>query len=290
MKKIFILFSFMLSLNSFAQKDSNIYDFFGGKIFNNKAVFYRLVFQINNDEISGYMYTDEQGSNETKSIIKGKFNSKTKSIIFTEDRKLFSKSNKKTESLCYLKGVISLDLTPKLSVLKGSFFEETDFGLKCQNGEINLRSPDAYAKFKLQLEEKKKEIVVKKENKPKELHIPTFESNKKTIIKDDEEIVIFWSSEKIVLSIWDDMKEDGDRITISFNDEKILDNFTLKNKKKEIELKVLNPENKLVFTANNTGYLADNTARVDLFDNKLKHQIITKLQVNKSVTVIIKKQ
>ena len=67
-------------------------------------------------------------------------------------------------------------------------------------------------------------------------------------------------------------------------------NFELKNKHKEIELELTQKENMLVFTANNTGYLANNTARVDLFDDKIKHQIITELQLNKSVNVIIKKQ
>ncbi len=86
------------------------------------------------------------------------------------------------------------------------------------------------------------------------------------------------------------MKEDGDKISITHNNEKILDHFELKNKKKEIELALTNKESKLIITANNTGYLANNTARIDLFDNQLKYQIITQLELNKSVTIIIKKQ
>ncbi len=294
MKNIFLFIAFALFFTfGFSQKDPNIYDFFGGKSFGNKTVFFRLVFQIDHTNISGYMYTDEQGSGETKSIIKGQINLKTKRISFNETRKLLSKKNYGFEALCFMTGNIQLELNPKISKLQGVFFEETVERKKCQNGTISLISPDAYIKLKEQIEKDNKKVIVEK---PKELMkeqkvlIPTFDSDKKTTIKDDEEIVIYWTSDKINLSIWDDMKEDGDRITIEFNDEVVLDNFELKNKHKEIELKLTKKENILVFTANNTGYLANNTARVDLFDDHLKHQIITELQLNKSVIVIIKKQ
>jgi hypothetical protein len=289
---LFIAFFFIYAI-IFSQKDPNIYDFFGGKSFGNKTVFFRLVFQIDHTNISGYMYTDEQGSGETKSIIKGQINPKTKRILFNETRKLLSKNNYGFDALCFMTGSIQLELNPSISKLKGTFFEQTAGKKKCLNGIIDLISLDAYIKLKKEIEKNNKEVVVKK---PKELIkeqkvlIPTFNSDKKTTIKDDEEIVIYWVSDKINLSIWDDMKEDGDRITIKFNDEVVLDNFELKNKHKEIELELTEKENRLVFTANNTGYLANNTARVDLFDDHLKHQIITELQLNKSVIVIIKKQ
>ena len=296
MKKI-ILFSILIfSLSSFSQKDPNVYDFFGGKSFGNETVFFRLVFQIEAENISGYMYTDEQGDGETKSVITGKINKKTNRIFFTETRKLLSKTNTGFNALCYVNGNITLDLSPKFSKLKGSYIEQTAAGKKCQNGTISLISPDAY--FKLKKQEEIAKAIAKKNKVTKEkivvqntkVVVPTFSSDKKTTIKDDEEVVIYWISDKIKLSIWDDQKEDGDEISIRFNDEEILDHYFLRNKKKEIELDLVDGENKLIFTADSTGFISNNTARVDLFDAELKHQIITQLQLNKSVTVIIKKQ
>ena len=276
---------------SFSQKNPNNYDFFGGKSFGNETVFFRLVFQIDDTIIFGYIYTDEQGSRETKSIIKGKINPKTKRISFTETRKLLSKNNYSLDSLCYMTGNIQLKLNPKISKLKGAFTEQTTEKIKCQNGTINLISPDAYIKLKKDLEKKPIAIVKSKDSIiAQKILIPSFNSDKKTTIKNDEEIVIYWASNKINLSIWDDMKEDGDKITIQLNDEIVLYNYELKNKHKEIELVLTKKENLLVFTANNNGYLANNTARIDLFDNEVKHQIITQLQLNKSVNIIIKKQ
>jgi len=288
MKKILFFIAIITSLNSFSQKDPNIYDFFGGKSFGNETKFFRLIFQIENGKVTGYMFTDEQGSSETKSIINGVFNPKTKQIFFTETKKLISKSNFSFEQMCYLSGNISLDLNKNISKLKGSFIESTSTNKLCRKGTINLISPDAFIKLKKEIV-KTESIKPKTIIKDKKVIVPTFDTDKKTVIKDDEEVVIYWTSEKINISIWDDMKEDGDKITIKFNEEIILDNYELKNKHKDIEIELTEKENSLTFTADNTGSLANNTARVDLFDNDIKHQIITQLQLNKSVTVIIKK-
>jgi len=290
MKKILLFILIIYSTNLFSQEDPNIYDFFGGKAFGNKTVFFRLVFQINNGNINGYMYTDEQGKSETKSIIKGRFNSKTKRISFTETRKLLSRATNNFDPLCYLQGNITLELNPNISKLKGLFIEQTAAKQKCKNGTINLISPDAFIKLKKQVKKEKNTISKPVEivTQTKKTITPTFDSDKKTTIKDDDEIIIYWESDTIKLSIWDDMKEDGDKISIKFNDEIVLDNYELKNKKEEIELELEEKENILIFTANNTGLLANNTARIDLLDNKIKHEIITELQLNKSVKIIIK--
>lgn len=286
MKNLLLLLFILSSISSFSQKDPNIYDFFGGKTFGNKTVFFRLVFQIENGDIFGYIYTDEQGDKETKSIIKGSFNYKTKRISFIETRKLLSRVSDNINPLCYLQGNVLLDLNPQISTLKGSFIEKTANNQKCLSGTISLISLDVYKNLINELEKEPifKEVV----NNQIKIN-SLFESDKKTIIKDDEEIIIYWESDKIKLSIWDDMKEDGDEISIKFNDKLVLDNYELKNKKEEIELELIDGKNILTFTANSTGRIANNTTRIDLFDNELKHQIITELQLNKSVKVIIKK-
>lgn len=294
MKKKFLFVFFILFIKVFSQKDSNIYDFFGGKSFDNKTVFFRLVFQINNNKVNGYMYTDEQGSSETKSLIEGTFNSKTKKIFFNETRKLLSKKKQNLNDLCYLKGTVSLDLKPKISKLKGVFLEQNNLSKICSNGKINLISADAFEKLEQQLNTKKSskiKIITKKDTlKTKTIVIPNFNSDKKTTIKDDDELVIYWKSNNLKIELWDAMKEDGDKISVTLNDDLILDNYELKNKHKKLEIELKKEENTLTFIANNTGYIANNTARVDLFDNQLKHQIITQLQLNKSVNVIIKKE
>ncbi len=197
MKKILLLVTFIFSLNSFSQKDPNVYDFFGGKSFGYDSVFFRLVFQIDNDIVSGYMYTDEQGNGETKSIIKGKINKKTKQIIFSETRKLLSKAKNNSDDLCYVTGHMLLELNPKISKLKGSFIENTDYNQKCRNGKISLISPDAFIKLNKYLNTKQitkvKPVIKKETKKHSKIIIPNFEVDKKTTIKDNEELTIYWT-------------------------------------------------------------------------------------------------
>lgn len=285
--KVFVFLFLLNSVFMYSQKDSNVYDFFGGKRIGNKTVFYRLLFQIDNGKVTGYAFTDEQGTQETKSLINGVFISKTKTIIFSETKKLLTKSRQTFNELCYLQGTVSFDLKPSISRIKGVFTEETINGKKCTQGKIEIISPDSYNKLKktIALEEK----LLTKPKKVTEIKetLPTFTSDEKITIKGDEEVTIFWNSDKFVLDIWDDAKEDNDQITIEFNDEVILKKHTLMNKKESLTFDLIKGENKIIFTANNTGYLANNTARVDLFDDNIKHQIVTKLKLNKSVTVYL---
>lgn len=273
-----------------SQSKNTTYDFFGGKIAKNKTVFYRLLFQIDNGEVSGYAFTDEQGTLETKSIIHGTFNAKNNQIIFSETNKLITKSKQSANERCYLSGTITIELNKNISKINGTFTEFTNSGQKCQNGKIKILSLDSSLKLKEKIEKEKlivKKIKVSKKIKANEPILPNFTSEEKITIKDDEEVSIFWNSDTFKLDIWDDAKEDNDKITVQFNDEVILDNHTLKNKKESIELTLNKGENKIIFTANNTGLIANNTARVDLFDDNMKHQIVTQLKLNKSVTVYL---
>ncbi len=291
MKKTFLIFFILCISSTFAQKDPNVYDFFGGKTFGNQATFYRLLFQINNGKITGYAFTGDQRSYETKSIINGTFNPKTKTIVFSETKKLVTKSRKRLNEMCFLSGIISMKISPNISEIKGSFIEETLKGNKCSKGEINIISLDAFNNLQetIKLE---KELLAENKPETKKIEVlPTFNTDEKITIKDDEEITIFWNSDKFILDIWDDAIEDDDQITIQFNDEIILEDFILKNKKETLEFDLEKDiENKITFTATNTGFIANNTARVDLFDAAIKHQIITELKLNKSVTVYIVKQ
>ena len=279
---------------TFSQKDPNVYDFFGGKSYKNTTLFFRLVFEINDDKIAGYIFTDEQGNESEKSIIEGTFNSKTKRIIFTETRKLITRAKQDFEELCYLNGSLLLELNPKISKIKGTFVELNALGKQCNKGKISIISPDSYFRLKKKIEtiedvaKVEKPIIKKQQDAVKKpLIIPSFETDKKITIKDGDEITVYWNSDTFKLEIWDDAKVDDDKVTIKFNEKVVLDKFSIKKKKKVLNLPLKEGDNKIIITANNIGRIGLNTARVDLFDELIKHEIITKLELNKSVVVNI---
>lgn len=279
-----------------AQNQEHVYDFFGGKSFDNETIFYRLQFEIKQGKVSGYAYIDEQGVKETKSLINGFYNAKTNTLSFAETQKIITKSKKVTKDYCFLHGNLKIELKSKMSKINGDFIEATISGKECSRGKIELISPDPFGKFseaiKIEQENQKDQTELIVEDKPETIqpNLPTFSSEEKMTIKDDEEVTIFWNSDQFIIDIWDDAKEDDDEITVVFNDEKILNKYILKNKKRSLTFNLSEGENKIVFTANSTGLIANNTARVDLFDDSIKHQIITKLKLNKSVSVYLKRK
>lgn len=273
MKRLFTLILLCLSISSFGQKDNNKYDFFGGKKYKNKSgdiSFFRIAFQIkDNDSIAGFMYTGNQLFNEKKSSIVGFLDKKTKYLYISETKK-----HQVSSGSCYIKGRLIVKLEPKENLLLGAFNEVTKSGNECTKGTFFLISPDSYIRLK--------RILDKYDEEHREV-------NRLTITERDK-LTLKWKSDTIKLVIWDDQQEDDDRISILHNDDVILNNYGLKNKKKVIEVPFKGNECTIEFFANSTGLVLNNTASVDLYDDAIKHQIITELDLNKSVIVTFKKQ
>ncbi|MEE9348949.1 MAG: hypothetical protein V3U80_02785 [Flavobacteriaceae bacterium] len=303
MKNTLTFILILFTVCTFSQKDPNVYDFFGGKSYDNTTLFFRLVFEINDGKIAGYIFTDEQGSNAEKSIIEGTFNYKTNRISFKETRKLITKASQGFDEMCYVNGNLLLELDPKVSKIKGSFIELNAIEQACRKGEISIISVDSYFRLKDKIKEET-DILVKEEPVLEEkaiavtlndaqkdkIIIPSFETDKKTVIKQGDDITILWNSDTFKMILWDEEKEDGDKITIEFNEEILLDKYYLKNKKKTINIALEDGENTITFTANTIGRIGSNTARIDLFDDEIKHQIISKLELNESVVVNLQRK
>jgi hypothetical protein len=98
-----------------------------------------------------------------------------------------------------------------------------------------------------------------------------------------------WSvkQESITLQIWDNNKEDGDIISLKFNDTWILTNFQLKKEKYTIPIKLTQKENQLLLFAENLGSIPPNTAAVSIDDNDLIRTFILNSDMSKSETVKI---
>ena len=92
---------------------------------------------------------------------------------------------------------------------------------------------------------------------------------------------------KIVLQVWDNNKEDGDIISLKFNDKWILTDFLLKKEKHTIPLTLNKKENQLLLFAENLGSITPNTAAVSIDDNVLVRTFILNSDMNKSETIKI---
>ena len=92
---------------------------------------------------------------------------------------------------------------------------------------------------------------------------------------------------KVVLQVWDNNKEDGDIISLKFNDKWILTNFLLKKEKHTIPITLNKKENQLLLFAENLGSIIPNTAAISIDDNILVRTFILNSDMSKSETVKI---
>ncbi len=94
-------------------------------------------------------------------------------------------------------------------------------------------------------------------------------------------------NENITLQVWDNNKQDGDIISLKFNDTWVLSHFLLKKDKYTIHLKLKEKDNRLLLFAENLGSIPPNTAAVSIDDNEYIRTFILNSDLTKSETVKI---
>jgi hypothetical protein len=124
-----------------------------------------------------------------------------------------------------------------------------------------------------------KQIVEDIQNKPVEIE--------KRDLKDGRVIVI--PKEKITIIVSESAKEDGDTISLIFNDVMVLSAHLLTKKEHKIIITYdPNTENKLVLYAHNVGSIPPNTAKIQIKSGSKKQIIILKSNLNESDVIYFK--
>lgn len=277
-----ILLLLIICSNLSAQKINNI-NYSGLITLSNKTF---LPFEIELKEqlgvVNGFSLTGKGTKNETKSDISGTYNKNEKLYILKETQVLETNSEEELSSFCYIH--MRIKETGKLSSkrLEGEFIGYFSNGEQCATGKIILIEKEKLDKKVNQIT-KKIEKKIKKENKKKESD-PIMETK---ILKDDSDMQIQWSSEKLIIYIWDANTEDGDRVNLTINGKTKLKNFETKRKRKKIKYRLSPGTNLIEIKAMNLGSNPPNTSRIELVDGKTKYPILTQLEINRSATIKI---
>ncbi|MFN8282102.1 MAG: hypothetical protein U0U67_02755 [Chitinophagales bacterium] len=102
---------------------------------------------------------------------------------------------------------------------------------------------------------------------------------------------VFVTNDTVELIIWDNLKEDGDVVSIYLNEEKLISNYTLKHVKKRIPFVCKTDISEIILFAQNLGSEPPNTASVSIVQkNKVLKELILKSDLNKSESIIIKRE
>ncbi|WP_052188086.1 hypothetical protein [Cellulophaga sp. Hel_I_12] len=281
---IFILL-FLLSANA-----QNQQEYLGVlKLNDSSFISYRLNFEIMKDNsLKGYSVTNMGGAHETKSYLVGKYDPTDNSIFFKEEGVEYTKSDVKMFDFCYVHFKGTLKKITGQDRLEGPFFGKYSDGVSCIDGEIKLKNFDQIEKIA--------EIADKKIQKSKKINDSIKEniSVSKTltlsglnVLKASETTTLFTKSSIIKLHIWDAGKLDGDKISIFFNDESLLNSHVISKEKKSISLNLMKGENILKIRAENLGAIAPNTAKIEVYDGFKNIDLLSNLKKGELTTILI---
>ena len=99
---------------------------------------------------------------------------------------------------------------------------------------------------------------------------------------------LYLSNRQITLRVWDNNKEDGDKVSVKLNDEWILSNHVITKKDRVLNLSLTGFENSLVLYAQNLGKNPPNTAAFRIDDGNESHLIELNADFEKSEAILIR--
>lgn len=289
MKKLFFIF-FLASFNFFGQAK---YEYLGALKLNGDSkmiITYRIIFTEKKGVIEGYSITDIGGNNETKNNISGTYNRKTNDFKFKEAGILYTKSVINQDSFCFVNFLGKINLGTQNSKLEGSFKGLFKNKTKCIDGTAVLVN---LTKIEKKVNTMNKKVqnskFVSKETKQKMKAVSILDSLQVNSLKKDQNLNIFVDSPEITIEIWDAKVEDGDKIDLYLNGKKLLDNYTVLNKKKIFTTSLNADKNVFRIEAISEGDKPLNTAMIHLIDKGRVFEMSTNLKKGEKTSITLLK-
>ncbi len=293
MKKylIFLFFLFFIK-NSYSQNNSN-FEFIGTIQLTNSEL---LTFKINytefeNGKIEGTAITDIYGTDRTKSKIEGNINRKENKISFRELSNISTKSNSNESDFCFINlNNAKINTVKSKTIIQGSFIGKYKNGEECARGSVYLISTNYLEVLEKKILESDK---IKKHDsisviKEKIAEYKTKSEN--TILNNKEDIKINWTSNEVIIEVWDGEREDYDEIGISVNNKMVLDRLILKQQKKSIIVPFNGETTTIKVIGINEGNSSPCTANILLKDGENNTPIITVLKKGQYATLTLVKE
>jgi hypothetical protein len=244
---------------------------------------YNLRFIVENEnKIRGYSLSDLGGPNEVKTKIIGTFDSSKMILTYEEKDILRSKVDLKKNDLCFVKAILKIKKSKMGESLYGKFtaFEPGKTEI-CASGEVKLMNTN---RIKVLLKKIYGADESLKNNGP--------ESKTKPVeISDNKGKEFLVTGTKVKLTVWDQGKVDGDKISIMLNDKYILENYVITASTKVIDLILSDTEKDVIkIIAINEGSLPPNTAAIKIETETEEYPILTQASINEVRTIYLKKK
>jgi hypothetical protein len=288
---LLLIFSFIIQNNLISQEVKN-YEFIGTLQLSDKTIItFKLNFKEDADgSIKGTSLSDIYGADRTLSKIEGRISKDKKTISFKEIGNLNTKSQADVGTFCFIEANnAKLKKIKDKTIIQGAFVGKFKSGKKCADGYLYLMSSDYINKLADELltskNIKNKDTLATLKKKVDDLKTRT----NNNIIKSNETLSLTWSSQEIIIDVWDGQTEDKDEISIDINGEKVLDKFIITNQKKTLIVPIKEQISTIKITAVSEGNTSPCTANVKLIDGNNETSLVAVLKKGESTTVKINK-
>jgi len=284
---LLLIFSFLISNILISQEVKN-YDFLGTLQLSDKTIItFKLSFKEETDGIiKGTSLSDIYGADRTLSKIEGKISKDKKTISFKEIANLNTKSQADVGTFCFIEiNNAKLRTVKDKTIMQGAFVGKFKSGKRCAEGYIYMMSSDYVNKLADELLPSKN---IKNQDSLNSLRKKVNELKNQTnnnIIKSNETLSLAWSSQEIIIDLWDGQTEDKDEISIEINGEKVLDKFIITNQKKTLILPVKEQLSSIKISAVSEGNTSPCTANIKLRDGKNETSLVAVLKKGESTTI-----
>ncbi len=279
---IFLLFTSF----SFSQKT---YEYLGlAKLNDTTALTYRIVFEENDGQISGYSLTDFGGDHETKSNLSGTYDNDKKRISFKESGIIYTKSSFVKNDFCFINVESVKFRLGRSKSLIGPFLGRFKDGTKCIDGEVYLQAVERVEKFVNKLSKKvDKSKVVDAELKSQFQSMNIMDSLRLNILKPSQVTSFFTKDKTVKLKLFDGAKIDNDITTVYVNEKVILEAHKSTHDIKELIIPVTAEVTEIRLVSNSVGTLGLNTTIVEIVDSKNEITAMTNLDKGDTTTINI---
>lgn len=288
---LLLIFSFIIQNHLISQEVKN-YEFIGTLQLSDKTIItFKLNFKEDADgSIKGTSLSDIYGADRTLSKIEGRISKDKKTISFKEIGNLNTKSQADVGTFCFIEANnAKLKTIKDKTIIQGAFVGKFKSGKKCADGYLYLMSSDYINKLADELltskNIKNKDTLATIKKKVDDLKIRT----NNNIIKSNETLSLTWSSQEIIIDVWDGQTEDKDEISIDINGEKVFDKFIITNQKKTLIVPIKEQISTIKITAVSEGNTSPCTANIKLRDDKNETSLVAVLKKGESTTVKINK-
>ena len=222
------------------------------------------------DSVSGFSVMNQKTTIESKSDLRGLFDSDSKTYLIKEINAVNDSLVEDTNTYCLLE----MTLLKSKNKLSGTFVGRDSEGHLCAVGTLEMNELN-HLKKKLKFIEKKiakasKDPIIK-------------------VLSKDDNYTIRTKNKEVKFSIWDAGVEDGDCISLYANTTSLLDNYEIKTKKEKISYTLNKGENTFVLKAENIGKYPPNTAIIEITAKKQSYQFKYELKKEEKIMFTITK-